>query len=181
MTLPLPRFHYDGGDKRTDQIEADIGRLVERLWRSENQLQAIARADPAAYERSLSPSNGASSSSPASRSPLLQGSSAIAVKDARRASLTSFPYPISQDHPQSSSYPLSYPLAMGTDGPMILTPEQPDAGPESVIRAIERNAEETGLSAEEELRLLKAQVQDIARVCKVSGLRRCRTELRCCI
>lgn len=61
---------------------------------------------------------------------------------------------------------------MGTDGPMILTPEQPDAGPESVIRAIERNAEETGLSAEEELRLLKAQVQDIARVCKVSEPRR---------
>ncbi|PWN21694.1 hypothetical protein BCV69DRAFT_152360 [Microstroma glucosiphilum] len=167
VTLPLPRFHYEGGDKRTDQIEADIGRLVERLWRSENQLQAIARADPAAYERSLSPSSGVLPSSPASRSPILQGSSAVSVKDtSRRASLTSFPYPISQDHPQSSSYPLSYPLAMGTDGPMILTPEQPDAGPESVIRAIERNAEETGLSAEEELRLLKAQVQDIARVCK---------------
>lgn len=41
------------------------------------------------------------------------------------------------------------------------------ADPIEAFGAFERYSDESGLSAQEELRLLKAQVQDIARVCKV--------------
>lgn len=43
------------------------------------------------------------------------------------------------------------------------------ADPVEAFGAFERYSDESGLSAQEELRLLKAQVQDIARVCKVRG------------
>lgn len=135
LSLPLPRFHFENGDKRAEQIEANIGKLVERLWSAEDQLalvkQQTSRTD-------------------------------------KRATL---PYPVSQAHPQSSSYPLSYPLGFDSSGPVLLTPATPDEGeatetPEGAMGAFERYSDESGLSAQEELRLLKAQVQDIARVCK---------------
>ncbi|PWN38475.1 uncharacterized protein FA14DRAFT_120084 [Meira miltonrushii] len=135
LNLPLPRFHFEKGDKRAEQIEANIGKLVERLWSAEDQLalvkQQTSRTD-------------------------------------KRATL---PYPVSQAHPQSSSYPLSYPLGFDSSGPVLLTPATPDEGeatetPEGAMGAFERYSDESGLSAQEELRLLKAQVQDIARVCK---------------
>jgi osomolarity two-component system sensor histidine kinase NIK1 len=81
-----------------------------------------------------------------------------------------FPYPLSQEHPQSSSYPLSYPLGFDETGPVLLRPTEQQGGGESAegaVGAFERYSDESGLSAQEELRLLKAQVQDIARVCKV--------------
>jgi osomolarity two-component system, sensor histidine kinase NIK1 len=135
LNLPLPRFNFEKGDKRAELIEANIGKLVERLWSAEDQLalvkQQTSRTD-------------------------------------KRATL---PYPVSQAHPQSSSYPLSYPLGFDSSGPVLLTPATPDEGeatetPEGAMGAFERYSDESGLSAQEELRLLKAQVQDIARVCK---------------
>ena len=89
------------------------------------------------------------------------------------SSFKDFPYPVSHAPPQSSTYPLSYPLGMSQDGTPILLaaagtgPDgQSGMSPEAAVGAFERYSDESGLSAQEELRLLKAQVQDIARVCK---------------
>lgn len=136
--LPLPRFRFSQGDERTERIEANISALVERLWRSEGQLEANRK---------------------------------IAYEDAPSSEETDkkmFPYPVSQAHPQSSSYPLSYPLGFDSSGPVLLTPAKQGEkeSPEGAVGAFERYSDESGLSAQEELRLLKAQVQDIARVCK---------------
>lgn len=143
VTLPFPKFHYEGGDERTQKIEANIGKLAERLWRSEDQLEAIAQ-----QQRRFQ-----------------QSHHDVSLTD-RRAAL---PYPVSQAHPQSSSYPLSYPLGFDSSGPVLLTPATPGESSETAegaMGAFERYSDESGLSAQEELRLLKAQVQDIARVCK---------------
>jgi osomolarity two-component system sensor histidine kinase NIK1 len=131
LTLPLPKFSSSEADERTRQIEANLHTLVDRLWRTEDQLAMSSDHDKKA-----------------------------------------FPYPLSQAHPQSSSYPLSYPLGFDNSGPVLLTPakqgeEEVESSPEGAVGAFERYNDESGLSAQEELRLLKAQVQDIARVCKV--------------
>ncbi|CAO1627455.1 unnamed protein product [Sympodiomycopsis kandeliae] len=150
VSLPLPRYHFDGGDSRTETIEANIGYLIERMFKAEDQLAAInAQQAQAKNDKPKSPV-----------SPSLTDSSG------RRSSFANFPYPLSHAHPQSSTYPLSYPLGMGRDGPVLLTSGDPTADPESAVGAFERYSDESGLSAQEELRLLKAQVQDIARVCK---------------
>lgn len=215
VSLPLPRYHFDGGDERTTQIEANIGTLVERLWRAENQLDSIAQASartPAGGADAVPSSANAASSGSAiatqypHRDATSQSSSATATsaatsaaaaaaaaaaataasiaagsstrdseaqspngstsRDQRRSSFANFPYPISQAHPQSSTFPLSYPLGMGSDGPILLTSGASKEDPESAVGAFERYSDESGLSAQDELRLLKAQVQDIARVCK---------------
>lgn len=137
LTFPLPMCSSSEADERTRQIEANLHTLVERLWRSEDQLAKAEDHDKKA-----------------------------------------FPYPLSQAHPQSSSYPLSYPLGFDNSGPVLLTParqgkEEIESSPEGAVGAFERYSDESGLSAQEELRLLKAQVQDIARVCKV----RCSIEI----
>ena len=144
VSLPLPRFNTEQRDERTQQIEANLSALVERLWRAEDHLGSIAQEQKRAQE----------------------GTHAGEEVD-RRA----FPYPLSQAHPQSSSYPLSYPLGFDQTGPVLLTPAKhgETESAEGAVGAFERYSDESGLSAQEELRLLKAQVQDIARVCKVSG------------
>lgn len=154
VTLPLPRFKFEGGDERTEEIESNISKLVERLWRAEDQLAAIntQQQSKQQHDKPKSPSSPDASTSDGS---------------GRRSSFANFPYPLSHAHPQSSTYPLSYPLGMGRDGPVLLTSGDPSADPESAVGAFERYSDESGLSAQEELRLLKAQVQDIARVCKV--------------
>ncbi|PWN93695.1 putative nik-1 protein (Os-1p protein) [Acaromyces ingoldii] len=161
VTLPLPRFHYDGGDEKTQKIEANIGRLVERLWRAEDELERI-HQQQSKERRSSTLDNGDS------EAPLSPTGS-----DTMSFSRSKFPYPLSHAHPQSSTYPLSYPLGMGRDGPVLLTPAGgsgaaggASAGAEGAVGAFERYDDESGLSAQDELNLLKAQVQDIARVCK---------------
>lgn len=57
-------------------------------------------------------------------------------------------------------------MGMGRDGPVLLASGRSGADPEEAVGAFERYSDESGLSAQDELRLLKAQVQDIARVCK---------------
>lgn len=193
VTLPLPRYHYDAGDDRTVQIEANIGTMVERLWKAENQLEAIAQSNSSELSKAISKSDAAAAAAPAApatadvsvttisapTSSASSGAAAISGADypqakddaatskaGRRSSLANFPYPLSQDHPQSSTFPLSYPLGMGSNGPVLLTSGSSSADPESAVGAFERYSDESGLSAQEELRLLKAQVQDIARVCK---------------
>ncbi|CAO1614287.1 unnamed protein product [Parajaminaea phylloscopi] len=184
VSLPLPRYHYDGGDERTAQIENNIGILVERLWKAENQLEAIAQSQPSSHTRSASgkPTQAEGASAAAATSPVTasagtahgSGSGPVAAPSSsstttaeRRSSFANFPYPLSQSHPQSSTFPLSYPLGMGSDGPVLLASSgASSADPESAVGAFERYSDESGLSAQEELRLLKAQVQDIARVCK---------------
>lgn len=165
VTLPLPRFHYDGGDEKTQKIEANIGRLVERLWRAEDELERIHQQQR--KERRSSTLDNGDSEAPISPT----GS------DTMSFSRSKFPYPLSHAHPQSSTYPLSYPLGMGRDGPVLLTPAGgsgaaggANAGAEGAVGAFERYDDESGLSAQDELNLLKAQVQDIARVCKVRML-----------
>jgi len=223
VSIPLPRFHFDGGDSRTQEIEANIGRLVERLWRAEDKLESIALASRRgstttdsgdsvgtakeegvmSNSRSNSKRNSvdvevqtatssiAGLTSPSSAnnpSNLMSPLSSDSAKEINSSSSTeatdnssvnsndktplsffrNFPYPLSHAHPQSSTYPLSYPLGMGSDGPVLLTSGGDGTGPEGAVGAFERYSDESGLSAQEELRLLKAQVQDIARVCKVS-------------
>lgn len=138
LSLPLPHFHYSEGDERTQKIEANINALVQRLWKSEDQLEATKRL------------------------------TTEGVLSGEEADKKMFPYPLSQAHPQSSSYPLSYPLGFDNSGPVLLTPAThgEKESPEGAVGAFERYSDESGLSAQEELRLLKAQVQDIARVCK---------------
>lgn len=232
VSIPLPRFHFDGGDSRTQQIESNIGKLVERLWRAEDKLESIALAsrrgsavntesgDSVGTARedlrerrssvdvevqtvnsvlggnSLGGGGGAtidpssnhqdSSSSTSISNPTTKelnstgtstGSSSTTTtstdqngKSIPLSFFPNFPYPLSHAHPQSSTYPLSYPLGMGSDGPVLLTSGGDGTGPEGAVGAFERYSDESGLSAQEELRLLKAQVQDIARVCKVSCL-----------
>lgn len=175
VTLPLPRYHFEGGNEKTAEIEANIGTLVERLWRAENQLEMIAQSHPNALTNkgpaessaprpipSRGQEGGAKRESDEYEAPA--GVAATSANSERRSSFAKFPYPISQDHPQSSSFPLSYPLGMGSDGPVLLASSTAD--PESAVGAFERYSDESGLSAQDELRLLKAQVQDIARVCK---------------
>ncbi|CAO1624380.1 unnamed protein product [Jaminaea pallidilutea] len=181
MTLPLPRYHFEGGDARTSQIEAHIGTLVERLWRAENQLESISQASPALLA-SVAPEGPARASQTAAAAGQhedgtgARGSTAVSGRSSgarsdlsdreRRASFASFPYPIASAHPQSSSFPLSFPMGMGRDGPVLLASGRSGADPEEAVGAFERYSDESGLSAQDELRLLKAQVQDIARVCK---------------
>lgn len=157
VTLPLPRYHFDGGDEKTQKIEANIGRLVERLWQAEDQLEMIHQ-----QQRKERRSNGDA------ETPLSPTGS-----DTLSYSRNKFPYPLSHAHPQSSTYPLSVPLGMGRDGPVLLMPADgsgaaggANAGAEGAVGAFERYDDESGLSAQDELNLLKAQVQDIARVCK---------------
>jgi len=139
ISLPLPHFQSATGDTRTQQIEANIGALVERLWKAES----VSLQVKPTHEDAQSGEDGEKKA---------------------------FPYPVSQAHPQSSSYPLSYPLGFDQTGPVLLTPanQGEKESPEGAVGAFERYSDESGLSAQEELRLLKAQVQDIARVCKVS-------------
>lgn len=216
VTLPLPRFHFENGDARTQQIERNIGKLVERLWRAEEDIEELMLAQlsvephfhkvaPSASSRSLAdnaaasaggsgiarsapdggPTQDSSAAAAAVAAAVAAGalptdnegsrngagsSSATPTGEAGGApfSLPNFPYPLSHAHPQSTKYPLSYPLGMGRDGPVLLTPAAREGGSESAVGAFEKYSDESGLSAQEELRLLKAQVQDIARVCKVS-------------
>ena len=203
LSLPLPRFHFEGGDERTQVIENNLNKLVERLWKAEDQLENIAivasrrmsaqekegeeGAEQQPHEGAIpikaSPSTtgGGDSSNPSNAAPC---PNCGAIKGARggphgmasglsSSSFKDFPYPVSHAPPQSSTYPLSYPLGMSQDGTPILLaaagtgPDgQSGMSPEAAVGAFERYSDESGLSAQEELRLLKAQVQDIARVCK---------------
>ncbi|CAD6887732.1 unnamed protein product [Tilletia controversa] len=272
VTLPLPQFHFEGGDDRTQLIERNIGRLVERLWYAEDQLATLHverenaflnGADVADAVRRASTVPNSRTASSAGKA-LGAGSVAAAAAAAAAGSQNSFkrgftytfPYPLSHVPPQSSSYPLSYPLGVGADGgPVLLAAPRrsgsvyagssagssvgggaqgasgepgldgsalvasssssssssggledgvahlslkqhaasgtpaPAASASSILAepgsvvddfdedevssahaalgAFERySTDESGLSAQEELRLLKAQVQDIARVCK---------------
>ncbi|UZJ55191.1 hypothetical protein CBS101457_004511 [Exobasidium rhododendri] len=138
LSLPLPRFRSSTIDERTQQIEANIGALVERLWKAEALLEEK------------------------------KGSSHGDAQAGEANEKKAFPYPVSQAHPLSSSYPLSYPLGFDQTGPVLLTPAKKSEreSQDGAVGAFERYNDESGLSAQEELRLLKAQVQDIARVCK---------------
>lgn len=175
VSLPLPRFHFEGGDHRTQAIEANIGKLVERLWRAEDQLETVSKANSgrrvsgnAQQSRSaLASSNGtAANGSAGPSSEAMQRDAKSDQTDSRRSSLADFPYPLAHAQPQSSDYPLSYPLGMGEDGPVLLSASDPAGDPETAVDSFHNYNDESGLSAQEELRLLKAQVQDIARVCK---------------
>jgi osomolarity two-component system sensor histidine kinase NIK1 len=143
VSLPLPRFQAAEADERTRQIEANLSSLAERLWRSEDQLALVSQSSKGTHDEGQSSED----------------------QDKK-----AFPYPLSQAHPQSSSYPLSYPLGFDNSGPVLLTPakkgKEEGQTSEGAVGAFERYNDESGLSAQEELRLLKAQVQDIARVCK---------------
>ncbi|CEH17888.1 probable nik-1 protein (os-1p protein) [Ceraceosorus bombacis] len=198
VSLPLPRFHFDGGDSRTQQIESNLGRLVERLWKAEEDLEDVLLKQAAASGVSSAGTLTGAVSGHASPVPIFatQHAGLASVQrsagdvlpphasslpaaasaasspnetrtEAKSSILPGFPYPLSGAHPQSSTYPLSYPLGMGRDGPVLLTPARGTAdAPENAVGAFEKYSDESGLSAQEELRLLKAQVQDIARVCK---------------
>ena len=293
LSLPLPRFHFEGGGDRTNVIEANLGKLVERLWKAEDQLETIARAAAAKRkwrkqnqqqqqqtrgkkgiaasrgsvpmvsgakvaagikleraedvdqkqhgedDESTPPSlrtlpidiaNSQSVSDEVQRQHQQQQAHAQAQQQQRQqrqhaspyhaevhaqtqriaptlssmaaslsmsppassstcchacgrslsSSIKDFPnhYLVSHAQPQSSAYPLSYPLGMSQDGtPILLAATNSNDGnggglssPEAAVGAFERYSDESGLSAQEELRLLKAQVQDIARVCKVRSI-----------
>lgn len=183
LALPLPTFAAPTADdeQRTQAIEAHIATLVARLWAAEDEL-ASRDAAAAASSASGSQSKPRAASDDESPSDTRAGGAPY--------SLPNFPYPLSHAHPQSSTYPLSYPLGMSRHGPVLLTPSPsnaPAAPPrdgelagedeaKGALGAFERyiDNDESGLSAQEELRLLKAQVQDIARVCKVSRAREIR-------
>ncbi|PKI84485.1 histidine kinase [Malassezia vespertilionis] len=128
-----------------------------------------------------------------------------AHRGSRIAERRSLPYPLSQAHPLSSEYPLSFPMGMENNEPVILSYRKSSRAPRNItgytfspplhagmqsfsgfssnqpspypqtsevdpMEMLERFNEQSGLSAEEELHLLKAQVQDIARVCKAVAL-----------
>ncbi len=148
VSLPLPHFTSAHSDERTRAIEENIGRLAARLWQAEDHLEVVARS------QEIVRTPGAEEDS-AQQSP----------KDPRNLFFGKpFPYPLSHAQPQSSNYPLSYPLGMGLNGPVLLGGQV--SRTDDPIASFERYNDESGLSAQEELRLLKAQVQDIARVCK---------------
>ncbi len=148
VSLPLPQFNSELSDERTKAIEANLSRLAERLWKAEDHLEVVARSQ----EIVRTPG--------AEENPLDQ-----VHKDGRNLFFGKpFPYPLSHAQPQSSNYPLSYPLGMGVNGPVLLGGQV--SRTDDPIASFERYNDESGLSAQEELRLLKAQVQDIARVCK---------------
>jgi len=204
VVLPLAALPTDANGAKVGVIQCRIERLAERMWAAEER--SGAPLDGAA--RTAPPPGRAPASAPVVRHPA-QSPPGAGERQTFRKSL---PYPLSNAQPQSSAYPLSYPMGMGDHGPVLLTcnsstsprrgRSQPSAAegangversaaaaaagarrasdktvrtPEAIVdvdplEMLERYNDESGLSAEEELRLLKAQVQDIARVCKAVAL-----------
>lgn len=189
ISLDLPALDPNS---KVDAIQQMIASLTHKLWDAEDHVDAA--QSPARLSRIRTESRELSNS---------------------RVDRRSLPYPLSKAHPLSSEYPLSFPMGMENNEPVILSCRSPTshtqspkdkASDENVTRAaakavggkqvapgigeggslptspsyiaseidpmemLERFNEESGMSAEEELHLLKAQVQDIARVCKAVAL-----------
>ncbi|KAE8266131.1 hypothetical protein A4X09_0g6217 [Tilletia walkeri] len=133
VSLPLPKFHFERGDDRTQLIERNIGILVERLWYAEDQLatlyveretallngadvvEAVRRASTVPNSRT-----GSSAGKVGGASGGGAGGGTTATTTGKRGFTYTFPYPLSHVPPQSSSYPLSYPLGVGADGGPVL-------------------------------------------------------------
>ena len=173
---------------KVQHIHALVASLAEKLWHTEDAMCAASRTDAAPATDAPEPSSG-------------------------RANRRSLPYPLSKAHPMSSEYPLSFPIGMENNEPVILScrssgcatrlkrsgsehnlaraaavaaaektaksgagdgslPSSPNYSAPEVdpMEMLKRFNQESGMSAEEELILLKAQVQDIARVCKAVAL-----------
>ncbi|KAK0548889.1 histidine kinase osmosensor [Tilletia horrida] len=129
VSLPLPRFHFEKGDDRTQLIERNLGRLVERLWYAEDQLASMYAEREATTTALLNgdvesvvgaAADRRASTVPNSRSTSKMGGGTGVAAGGKRSLNYTFPYPLSHVPPQSSSYPLSYPLGVGADGGPVL-------------------------------------------------------------
>lgn len=167
---------YDGPrDWQTDAIEKSLANVARRMYTAESLVDTISEHEKSGpitkKRRSGSSSTLSSSSSSSSRtsSPPVEGTS---PSNGINGSNGTKHYPISASAPAASAQTAEYfcptcgrwsgPALSGIDpngSPLIVPP-----GPLSAA------AYESGMSAVEELRLLKAQVQDIARVCKAVAL-----------
>ena len=180
-----PTFRpFDGAKSQSqDIIERSVMSLGKRLWDSERAVSASAATGdqgaslltpdwtpPVADTRPVAPASGPC---PTCARPAEQSSPSHMPTSATfptisshplSASLSTPPVPLSSIRPMgNSNNSPPHNILTTSNGASVLT-----GGPQAAGWGVRGVAGETGMSAEKELELLKAQVQDIARVCKVS-------------
>lgn len=113
VVLPLAALPTDANGAKVGVIQSRIEHLAERMWAAEER--SGAPLDGAA--RTAPPPGRAPASAPVVRHPAQSPPSAGERQTFRK----SLPYPLSNAQPQSSAYPLSYPMGMGDHGPVLLS------------------------------------------------------------
>ena len=98
VPLPLPRVEVPNAARQSQMhhIQSQIETLLQRSWQSDIN-------------------------SPPSGVPSRRKTSPLLSPTSRQHNRKSLPYPLSTAQPQSSAYPLSYPMGMGDNGPVLLT------------------------------------------------------------
>jgi hypothetical protein len=145
----VPAFQGPGASSKTEAILGELQLLALRLHDSE-QRERVAQAKLVAALNSLP--NGTA---------LTTGEGVLLTPDATP------PLVMGGDDSAARQQSVSNRLKSSPTYPLPAPPFSPAAGGGSILTSGNINMYESGLGPTEELRLLRAQVQDIARVCKV--------------
>lgn len=156
----VPAFQGPGASSKTESILGELQLLALRLHDSE-QRERVAQVKLVAALQSIP--NGAM---------LKTGDGVLLTPDATP------PLLMGGDDSTTRQQSVSNRLKSSPTYPLQAPPFSPSAAGGSILTSGNINLYESGLGPTEELRLLRAQVQDIARVCKVrpessSGLAPC--------